>query len=226
MEKLLPGQLVPEQLTKVLCSNVQDTRKAYTKVAKYLQSSSYLEKLIQKYFSAYQSRQSLEDILNYTGWELFRLRLIGIYLEYIQDERFPENPNPDMSNEVDLFARAFDRFCVNGYSRHYLLGFYLRAIELQPFSKLHLLDEVQEVRDILAISKFKHEKLDWLILLVWHLKIFFGKDLLLKYIHEHNGDYYSVVANVSKEQREVLVRNLLTYGQSINETELFLFEKV
>lgn len=225
MEIKLPVMLVPEQITKVMCLNVQDTRKSYAKVAKALKKSSHLEKLIQRYFSAYQSRQTLEDILNYTGWELFRNRLLVIYLDYINKGKFPENPDSKLTESIEKFVTKFSKFCVNGYSRHYLLAFYLKGIELKT-SQGHFLESFESVENILNISKFKHEKIDWLILLIWHLQQFWGNEKLLTLIKENNGDFFVISKQLNQQQFETLTENLLNYGYSINEQDIFVFEKV
>jgi hypothetical protein len=78
---------------------------------------------------------------------------------------------------------------------------------------------------LISQSTSHSEKVDHLILLLWHLYSFLGVDNLLERIKNHEN-YMSIYDSLSNEQKKIMIDYFLAYGCSINEQEIFLNERV
>jgi hypothetical protein len=227
----LPSLKVPEELSLLLSMDIQDTRRSYAKVADILYSNKFLTMLVEKYFIAFKKSKNLEEILNYTGWEGFRNRIASVYLQYFMEGEYPTNPNTGLSKQLVDFERTFEKYGVNGYGRSFLLAFYLKLVEQyyqeqgQYFEK-SLLTDPNSILNILSMGKYKHEKLDWMILLLWHFTEFWGEEEVKKRIQTNKGSFEKIMDGLTPEQMESMLENFLSYGHAIGQDDVFLFEKV
>lgn len=231
MQIKLPPIRLPEQMCKLLSMDIHDNRKSYAMVADILYTSKFLTMLIEQYYVAIEKWNNLEEILNHTGWIGFRNRLSCIYIEHAMKGHYPKNPNLDLSKVISDFETKFENYSLAGFGRTYLLGLYLRMVDVHFNQMDDFLDDgiIQRplcVLDILKLGKLKHEKLDWLILLIWHLQEHWGTYELEQKIKRVNGNLYSLIEELDDEFKEHMIENFLTYGFSIGQDDMFLFEKV
>ena len=231
MQIKLPPIRIPEQMSLLLSMDIHDTRKSYARVADILYTSKFLTMLIEKYYVAFEKWRNLEEILNHTGWVGFRNRLTCVYLEYALNGHYPQNPSLDLATSISDFERKFENYSITGFGRSFLLGFYLRLVDIHLQHQGGLVEEgiIQRplcVLDILKLGKLKHEKLDWLIMLIWHLQEFWGTIELEQKIKATNGNFYRLIDELDDESKEHMIDNFLSYGYAIGQDDIFLFEKV
>ena len=231
MQIKLPPIKLPEQLSLLLTRDIHDTRKSYARVADILYTSKFLTMLIENYYVAFEKWKNLEDILNHTGWIGFRNRLTCVYLEYALHGEYPQNPNTNLCLPILEFERKFEKYSITGFGRSFLLGFYLRLADIHFQRQSNFVDDgiIQRplcTLDILKLGKLKHERLDWLVLLIWHLQEFWGTFELEQKIKDVNGNFNRLIQDLDDESTEHMIENFLTYGYSIGQDDIFLYEKV
>jgi hypothetical protein len=118
---------------------------------------------------------------------------------------------------------------ITGVSRVFLLGFYLRLANIQiqrrENNKFIEIKVPEEIGAYLRMSQGRTEKLDWLILILMHLSNALGDKIVLNAIAvgKKLEELYPLM---SADSRKHMSDNLLAYGSSIGEADMFLYEKV
>jgi hypothetical protein len=82
-----------------------------------------------------------------------------------------------------------------------------------------------QVPALLKLSQGRSERIDWLILILSHLVLSLGEKLLTSALVS-GKKFDELYALLPAEDQEQMHRNLLAYGASIQEPDLFLYEKV
>ena len=77
-----------------------------------------------------------------------------------------------------------------------------------------------ELIHILKKSKIKIVKVDWLLLSLYHLEGYLGRELLLGEI-DKGIKFEKLYKKLTDEQKSVMMGNLLSYGYSIGDHEIF-----
>ena len=170
-------------------------------------------------------------MLSALGWQGFRNRLAEAYLHHEVYNRFPEKIDIDEVSYVIDFERRFDFLSTESNSRIFLLGMYLKQCELyfensgvyQP-QELNIIPP--EVDEILILGKSKSLTPDWLIVIVWSMYQILGKDKTAGLLTHTKGNMAKILTEVTEQQYALLLRSLLRYGQSINDTQFFVAQKV
>jgi hypothetical protein len=135
----------------------------------------------------------------------------------------------ELVDDIKLIESRYTDHSVNSYSRLFLLGFYLKLANLEiqhgeenKFTEIKL---PMDLGDLLRLSEGRSERIDWLILLLLHLQSALGEKLLMKYLID-GKKFDELYLLMSKEDQAQMGNNLMAYGASIQESEVFLYEKV
>lgn len=224
----LPYIKLPTEFITLLKANVIVNTSA-APVFDELNKNRALVMLLERAFKEFDDGRGVEKILLALGWSNFRERMASIFIYKAQNGSFPDSTNMNLVDEITKFEAKFSDHAVTSYSRIFLLGFYIKlaSIELNKKKSISMgdLNVSEELLNILNISEGRSEKIDWLILILMHLNASLGEKVLLNNISV--GKSFEELYNLMpKDSQEVMCQNLLSYGASIQEDDIFLYDKV
>jgi hypothetical protein len=198
-------------------------------VSELFHSNVSLEKYLESVFDEFSSGKGLSKSISVLGLHNFRDRLAGIYVHKILNGKFPTKSQADLIDDVKDFEFRFSGHGIHGVSRSFLLGFYLKMANIENKKKgLGTFTELkipEEIGAFLRLSQVKSEKIDWLILILLHLLSSLGDKVLLNALMS-GKKIDELLLQMSDESRKMMFENLLSYSVSINDPDLFLYEKI
>lgn len=229
MQKLyLPHVILPGEFITLLKSNLpaSTTSSVIFEVIKP-QSATYM--VLEKAFKEFDDGRGLEKTINALSWQSFRDRVGSIYIFKSKYGHFPDSSDMDLVEDIKSIESRFYNNSIHGYSRLFLLGFYMKLANLkiqetggQSYLDLSIPDEMES---LLNLSRVNSEKIDWLILIIIHLRQALGDQLLLNHLVQ--GTQFDELYNLlSQTDRKEMISNLLAYGVSIQDQDFFLYDKV
>lgn len=229
MKKLhLPYVKLPKEYTVLLKSNLS-TVTSPAQVFDSLRPNQALYRVLEVAFKEFDDGRGVEKLVTGLGWPNFRERMASLYVYKAIYGDYPSKTNMDLVEDIRRLEGAFNDHGVHGYSRLFLLGFYIRLanIQTQTGTQNHFAEVTvpDHVKTLLRLSQGRSEKIDWLILVLMHLAESIGVEHLSRLISTGSkfDDLYTLMP---PESRESMHRNLLAYGASVGEPDFFLYEKV
>ncbi len=221
---------LPDELVYLLKSNLTSVELQNKIVLEKINQNYALVQLLEGLFQEYDTQKRLPQALKKISWSHFRDQFASIYVYHQVHGRFPKEINLEMVRDIQAFEDKISDFSLHSNSRAFLLGFYLKISQVILRQQLGdatitLVELPKEVIGLLSLSTAHSEKVDLLIILVWHLNQFLGIEILTKLI-KSGTSYLEIFEGLKKEQQEIMVDNFLAYGCSINENEIFLNERV
>jgi hypothetical protein len=188
-----------------------------------------LNLLIESTFPEFYESKKLDKMIVALGWNGFRDRLCSLYIAKALTGSFPKQADVSSVGDIRDFEERFVHFSVSGYSRSYLLGFYLKlaniSLKKKQGTNSTLLVIPDEINVFLRLSQNRTEKIDFIILILCHLYHGLGEKLLLNSLA--SGKALDVLYELlDPPYRKQMSDNLLAYAASINEPDMFLYEKV
>jgi hypothetical protein len=230
MSFLLPINPIPDEMYWLLGNRFHNNnRKLYNLIAEEINKSATLRVMLPKWFSQYIKNGNLESMLNAIGWNGYRDRLASVYIYKKMNGEFPDYVNAVWVEDIINFEKKLIDHIPEGDSRVFVLGFYLKLCEIKLLENglaKSLLTLSSSIQKILALGTKKIPQLDWFVLTLILLANEIGEDQVYKVIVENKGSYHKVFSTLNLKQKETIMANLLAYGASINEDEIFLDEKV
>ena len=225
---VLPHVNMPSEFTTLLKTNLT-TMNFSGPIFDIIRPNKTLFQILQKTFLEFDDGRGIKHTMIALGWPNFRDRVASLYIYKNMLGIFPVSTNIGLVEEIKNLEGQLAHHGLHGSSRIFLLGFYLRLanINLQKNNPNDFFEFKipEEIGAFLKLSNAKSEKIDWLILILIHLSNDLGAKLLLHSlaIGKDIDELYSLL---SPEARKMMFNNLLAYGSSINESELFLYGKI
>ncbi len=221
----LPYVSLPEHFTKLLVSNIQNSTQTNTNLEMYISENTELNALVKKVFRDIDPDGFLGKILSISGWPGIRNRLASVYIEYAMTGSFPEVANLSLVTDIINIENKLRHFAPQGFSRAFLLGFYAKMSLIQvkkmedgaQFSPLIIKDEHIE---FMKWSKAKSVRIDWLMLELIQFDHFLGTQRMNTLL-QSGSRYDSLFILLSEKEQRQMMENFMTYGSSINDTEIF-----
>ncbi len=181
-------------------------------------------------FKEFNDGRGLEKTMVALGWANFRDRFASIYIYKAIHGKFPLKTDMGLVEDILKFESTYGESSVSGQSRAFLLGFYLKLAQIKyqeteknKFLEFRLPDDI--LVPLLKLSQGRAEKIDWLILLLFHLAEALGdKSLAGALVSDKSFD--EIYQHMPEDARKLMHENLLTYAVSIYESETFLYQKV
>jgi hypothetical protein len=224
----LPHVILPTEFITLLKMNLSITTSA-APIFDVFRPNPAAYMVMEKAFSEFDDGRGLEKTMLALGWSNFRERVASIYIYKAIHGQFPAKTSMDLVEDTKNLEARFNGHSVNSYSRAFLLGFYLQLanIQIQKRENNRFLEikVPEEVGAFLSISQGRSEKIDWLILITMHFLFAMGDKMLLNALHS-GKKFDDLYALLTEDQRRNMLDNLLAYGASIQETEIFLYDKV
>ena len=223
----LPALVLPKEFLTLL--KEPNSAQKSSQIIATLRASPALSMVLEKAFNEFdENKIGLEKISTTLGWDHFRDRMASVYIFKILNSVFPDKTDMDLVEDIKFFEKRFGDKTLAGDSRLFMLGFYLKIFnlfEMNQDTDVLATKVPASVDKILALSKARTDKADWLVLLTWHLCEFLGEYKLVELVSKATP-WPALYALLSDEQKFHLVSNLLSYGASIREDDPFLFERI
>lgn len=229
MKKLVfPHVILPKEFVQLLKTNI--TTGNSTPIFDVLRQNRGLYEVLDVAFAEFNDGRGLEKTMVALGWSNFRDRMASLYIYKAIHGKFPLKTDMGLVEDIQKFEATYSDSSISGQSRLFLLGFYLKLAQIRTqeneknkFLEFRLPDEL--ILPILKISPSRADKIDLLILIVFHLAEALGDKLLAGAVMSGKS-FDEIYGMLNEESRKRMFENLLSYGMSIQEPETFLYEKV
>jgi hypothetical protein len=222
-----PFTFLPDDFTHLLRINMQSTSKGFTGLKDYFLQRPDMSFLLKHCFQDIDESGNVDRIMKAVGWFGMRDRLANIYLYRLEHGSFPRSAPENYCEDILKFEDQFKRFTVDGYSRAFLLAFYLKFMLADSKSTQHFLNYLQApaLLSFLSAGKSRAIKIDWLCVILFHFHQFLGEELCLLQLKK--GSTFQALWKELKENQQIeLTQNLLAYGAAINEPDLFVSDLI
>lgn len=185
--------------------------------------------ILEKAFKEFDDGKGLEKTMMALGWANFRDRMASLYIYKLIYGSFPKVTSMDLVEEIKQIEIRFASHGVHSHSRAFLLGFYLKMSnidsQLRDHNKFIEIKIPEELGNFLKFSFGRSEKIDWLILIIMLFLNGLGEKMLMNALIA-GKKFDEIYQLLSPEFRENMIQNLLAYGASIGEQDIFLYEKI
>ncbi len=224
----LPHVILPAEFLSLLKTKISVSTSS-TPIFDIIKPNQALYCVLEKAFKEFDDGRGLEKTMIALGWANFRDRMASIYVYKSIYGNFPNKTSMDLVEDIKHLEVRFSNHSVTSSSRLFMLGLYLKLanIETQRKENNKYIDIKipEELTSFLKVSQGRTEKIDWLILTTMHLLHGLGDKLLMNGLI--SGKKFSELYNLMPpELRKNMMDNLLAYGASIGEQEVFLYEKI
>ncbi|MBI2522445.1 MAG: hypothetical protein HYV97_18640 [Bdellovibrio sp.] len=231
----LPYIHLPQYYTKLLMSNSHSNPDFFYQTIQYIYDTPVLIGLTRAFLFDNASKIPLDAQLKAMGWLGVRDRLALIFLERERSGRFclPTDESRNALGEILEFEKRVRDISVEGYSRSFLLAFYLKMIQLRQKTNDKGIEKLfgtlpRPLVQMLLEVKSRAIRIDWLFLFCLHLYQYRGPEKFKVLIKSNDlqrgmhGVVFSKVWPSNEEQlADEIIRNLLRYGSSIGEQDFF-----
>lgn len=229
MQKIhLPHVILPSEFVTLLKTNLSVTTSP-APVFDVIRPNQALYTSMEFAFKEFDDGRGLEKTMLALGWPNFRERMASLYVYKTIHGSFPLRTNMELVEDIRDLELRFINHSIHGVSRVFLLGFYLKLgniqVQQREGNKFYEVKVPVEVDNLLKLSMGRSEKLDWLILIIMHLINGLGEKIVANAIASGKKleDLYSLMG---ADARKNMMDNLLAYGASINEKDIFVYDKV
>jgi hypothetical protein len=170
----------------------------------------------------------IDRITSALGWQGLRDRFAGAYLEHRRTGQFPTCIRSEVLSDVLAFERLLKPYAIEGRSRTFLLGFYLKMLKLDQSREGQSGEEIvidDSVVDLLSLSRSKVIKVDWALISMHLIASAIGVSDLRKMLVS-NASHTEILGTLSQSEKVSYAKSLLAYGASLGEMEMFQTEIV
>jgi hypothetical protein len=224
----LPYVILPAEFITLLKTNLSITTSP-APIFDVIRPNQALYLSLEQSFKEFDDGRGLEKTMLALGWQSFRERMASMYIYKAIHGQFPLHTNLDLVEDIKKLEERFVNHSITGVSRVFMLGFYLRLANIQiqkrENNKFLEITVPEEIGAFLRLSQGRTEKPDWLILILMHLTNSLGDKIILNSIAS-GKKLEELYPLMSSDSRKLMSDNLLAYGASIGEADMFLYEKV
>jgi hypothetical protein len=224
----LPYVPLPREFLTLLKSNLSVVNTPEP-IFEVIRPNRALYMILDSAFKEFDDGRGLEKLMLALGWSNFRDRMASLYVYKSIYGEYPAKTNMDLVDDIKAIETRFSEHAVHSYSRLFLLGFYLKLAQVKvrhrESNRFLDLKLPPEIGTVIALSEARSERPDWILLMVSHFQIAFGTKNLINGLIS-GKKFEELYELMNPEQRELMHRNLLAYGASIQEEDVFLYGKV
>lgn len=229
MQKIhLPHIVLPSEFINLLTSHLALTSSGAA-IFDVIRPNQALYNVLENSFKEFDDGRGLEKTMTALGWSNFRDRMASLYVHKTIHGEYPNKTSMELVDEIKDFENRYIGHSVQSHSRVFLLGFYLKLanIQVQKRSNNKFLEIKlpEELGVFLKLSQGRSEKTDWLILITLHLLMGLGDKLLMNSLVSGKS-FNELYFLLSSDYRKMMMNNLLGYGASIKEQDIFIYDKV
>jgi hypothetical protein len=214
---------LPHEFVTLLKSNLSVNNSSGT-ILEIIAPNRALLSILETAFKEFETTRGLEKVIMTLGWSNFRDRMASVYISKSMYGEFPSKTDMDLVEDIKSLENRFTDHSVNSYSRLFLFGFYLKLanfeIQHREDNKFLEIKIPDELGAMLKLSQGRSERIDWL-----NLFSYFGEKTLMNHLVA-GKKFEELYAQMPKDDQQVMGQNLMAYGASIQESDIFLYEKV
>lgn len=219
---------LPFEFVSLLKMNLT-SHKATNLILKLLNINPALTLSVEKVLKEFDDGRGFEKTLNAIGWHSLRDRLALMYIMKILYGIYPHTTDLSLVQDLKNFENRFSEDGLHGQSRVFLLGFYLKLMNLSIKEEesrfVGSVEISQDVDVILRLSQSRSDRIDFMILILAHLIDAFGIKFMLTSLSQGKKiDFFYEMLPVSA--RFKMQENLLAYSASINEVDIFTYDMI
>ncbi len=214
----LPFVHMPDYYCRLLCANIQNSTQINTNLEMYIADHQHLNHLVKRIFKDIDAEGFVGKILSVNGFIGIRNRLASAFIEHRAIGSFPESVNQTLIQEALTLEHNWRHFTPQGYSRVFMLGFYLKLASMENKTSSLLFQDRH--LEYMKISHGKSVRLDWLMLLILHFDFFLGFERYYNAL-QSKLSFEALYSMLSDDEKTLFSTNLLAYAASINDLEFF-----
>ncbi|MCK6595219.1 MAG: hypothetical protein L6Q33_08480 [Bacteriovoracaceae bacterium] len=214
----LPFVQMPDYYNRLLVSNIQNNTATNTNLELYIQDHVHLNQLIKKIFKDIDADGFVGKILSVNGFVGIRNRLASAFIEHAITGNFPDQVNQSVIQEALLLEHNWRHFTPQGFSRAFLLGFYLKLASIETKISAAIIQDRH--LEYMKISKGKSVRIDWLMLCVLHFDFYLGPERYMSCL-QSNMSFDAIFSLLLDHEKDQMLKNLLAYASSIGDLEFF-----
>ncbi len=189
-----------------------------------------INSLVKKCFFDIDPTSRFERIIHSLGWLGFRDRLAAAYIEYQLTGHFPNIPDINYIEDILKLEEELKPYTIDGHGRGFLLGFFIKmslceSVRKDPSKELLPISINQEVINLLDLGQSKLLHIDWLCITLLEISNF-KRITYLKENLKSGVNFKDLLSDLPSSEREKIIYNLVTYGASIKDREIFFDEVV
>ncbi|MCP4912007.1 MAG: hypothetical protein GY909_02720 [Oligoflexia bacterium] len=215
---------LPDDFTYLLRSNMQTSGRVFSGLKSYLNDRKGIKGIIECSFKDIDKDCRFDRIINSLGWLGLRDRLAAIYLAHFHEGHFPHQVTLESITDILDFETKLKEYSLEGFSRLFLLGWYLSFIYDQDTRKT--LDTIVDSKVLSFLKKNcnRNQYLDIFLINLYYFREFLGDDIF-KFL-EQGYSYQDIFSNLSESQQHIMTKNILAYKASLNESEFIVEETI
>lgn len=221
---------LPDYFTRLMRVSMQASDSSFKNLARYVAGDRGFNALVTIAFSDMDKKIQILDVIKSFGWHGFRDRMASLFIYKRQYGVFPKSVDSKNIRYLLELEDKLKKHTTSGYSRGFLLGFYLEMSNLS-FKRSDLSDGCDQLImdddliELLSFSGSKVVEIDWLFLILVHFDFFLGRTAIGS-ILKNGVSYQELYGSLGSEQKNIMMRNMMAYGGSIGEPEMFFTDYV
>jgi hypothetical protein len=220
-----PAMRLPDHFTSLLRGNVPSISDGWEALDRFAyDTDSALYALVARFFHDVDPQVRVKEIVKILGWHRFRNQLATIFIYYQQYGSYPDRLEMDLTASLTLFEDKIKDYTLPDSSRAFLLALYLNmsSLSINDGNEEHVHLIIPE-RTIALLSHFNRriDRIDWVLLLLIHFNEFMGEENLMKLLQD-GSSYQELYKILAHREKKILMGNMLSYGFSINESDIFI----
>ncbi|MFN8369912.1 MAG: hypothetical protein U0T83_04705 [Bacteriovoracaceae bacterium] len=221
-----PKLYLPQDFVGLLKVNVAEKSENWRKIIEYVWSHPTLYYIVQNCFQGLDQKKPVDYIINTLGWKNFRDRLGAIFLYHFKYGMYPNQATLTNMDDVLKLNAIIENYAFIGSSRGYMFGLYLKFVQVMIEKNEMILNPNDlklnsDIINLLKLMNRKVERIDWLLIIIWHMVGFLGLEPVKNELTGNSLDYKKFLKKIKPEEREFFIQNCLMYGQAIHEPEIF-----
>ena len=224
----LPFVNMPQEFVTLLKSNLPGTTNSEP-IFEIIRKNKALYSILENSFDEFDDGRGLEKLMIALGWFNFRDRMASVFIYKKIYGNYPAKTDMNLVDEIKDLEHRLSDHAVHSYSRLFLLGFYFKLAQLHmrekennPFLEFNV---PAEVENLLKLSQGRSERTDWLVLILMHLLVHIGPKMITTSLAQ-GKKFEDLYGYLTEEARKGMHDNLLAYGASIGEQDIFLYDKI
>ena len=219
---------MPQEFVTLLKSNIS-VSSSPAPVFDIIRPNRALFSILETAFKEFDDGRGVEKVLTALGWANFRDRMASIYVYKTMYGDYPSKTDMELVEDIKQIETRFTDHSVSSISRLFLVGFYLKLANLKiqerEDNKFLEIKIPPEIGAMMKLSQGRSERIDWLLLILLHLNASLGEKMLMNNLIA-GKKFDELYQLMPKDSQEVMNQNLLAYGASIQEPDVFLYDKV
>ena len=228
MIDVIPPINLPQEFCNILKTDIQ--KNGLNRLHNTMAKAPHLQAIFSKIYREELKTTSINSILKNQGFETVRDKLASAFVFHKERGFYPASEQRQLCDDILVLHKKLDSFSVEGFNRSFLLGMYFKIAQLKKMDEdLDYIDDMFSLHDdifeVLKLLKVKCVKIDWITLMCHLFCQYLGSKKVIDFI-KAGVHYKGIYEELSFEQKEIFVKNMINYGYSINEADFIIEQRI